>query len=292
MRKHRLLTALVCLALLTLGACLHLSAKGILSAEGVTVRRAELGAGRGTIFLPAANPAQSIPLWEEPAGADAGGHEDSVVVGGSLSAALILSDGGDGARTLAAEFARRGVAALIPDRDVPAAEAWNWLLSRDFTRRYAVGLMASERRADEALELAGALPEGQAAATVILLGGDSTLRRAGECRARNLLILTDRAPEPEAKSAFFGGGDPANDFTGYFSEGTARAVRTTQHRGFGFRAVLEQLMDWQGSSLGHAVARNDGDLIGARIVFCRAGTGFCLAAAALVWLLRRKNETA
>ena len=284
MRKgERLTAALLSLVFLALSGCLLLAGEGILRDEGVSVLRVASGGVRGTLFLPALLPEQTVTIPEED-------HAHRVTTGGRCAAALVLAGRFDGARTLAAELARRGVAALIPDGNVPASEAWEWLSGQPFVRESSVALIAAESRAAAALSLGRTLaPTDRAAAAAILRGEEDTLRLAADYPGRNLLILTDREPAEEAKAAFFGADyDAGRRFSGYFSEGTARAAVTVPGR-LSARPALVTVMDWQGSALGHAVELADDDVICGRVVCCRIGAALCVGAAAVVRILRRRT---
>ena len=290
--KDRLITALLCLAFLALGGCLLLAAKGMLRAEGLIVEKVSLPDGDGTLCRPMAIQAQAVPLPEDPDEEAHADHAHRVDTGGRCGAALILSGPMDGAEALAKELGRRGVAALIPGKDVPAAAAWDWLTAQSFVRISSVALIASADRAEEALSLGAALSSTErAAAALIVLGDADTLRRAADHPGRNLLILTGKEPDAEAMTAFLGADyDGRRNLTGYFGEGTARAVAAVPGRAALFsRPALERIMDWQGSTLGHAVELPDSDVIYGRIVFCQCGAAFCFFAAGAIWLLRRKR---
>ena len=289
-RKHLFTTALLCLVFLTLGACLLLAARGMLREEGVTTLRVSFEGGGGKLCLPETAQAQSVPLYEEEEHDD---HDDSLAVGGSSPAALVLGSGLDGTHALATELARRGVAVLLPDRGTPAADAWAWLTKQGFADLSSVALIASKSHEDEALSLGTALAaSGPAPAATILLGDEQTLRKAAGYPGRDLLVLTGREAEEEARRAFFGA-DYAEGtvFTGYFGDGTARAVSAAQGRAaFSSRKTLCQIIDWQGSALGHAVELPDDNEIFTTIDFCRIAAVFCLIAAAAIWPLRRGSK--
>lgn len=276
----------VCFALL--GACLLLASAGLLSEGGVSVQSAALPGGSGKLYLPAAGESAVLSLHADGEGGHV--HEDIAVGGGPFSAALLLRSRLDGGEAAAVELCRRGVAVLLADEDVPAADAWNWLTEQSFVRVSSVALLAGTGRSGEALELADALVgSGRECAAVILLGDEQLLRGAAGSPCRDLLILTAREPDAGAKGAFFGEDfDPSRVFTGYFSEGTARACEAVGGApAFSDRDVLARIIDWQGSSLGHAVEIPDDDLVYDEILFCRIGAWACFALAALVWLRRR-----
>ena len=286
MRKHVFMTALLCAVFLTLGAVLLISEQCMLRDEGVSVRQVTFEGGSGTLFLPEIAQARSIPLPEE--GPDA--HTGSVTVGGSVPAALVLGDGLDGKHALAVELARRGVAVLLADGETPADHAWIWLTDREFVRLTSAALIASEDRSAEALSLGTAFAgSGRASAAAILFGDDQTLFAAARYPGRDLLILTGREPEETAKRAYFGADyAEGRNFTGYFGDGTARAVSTAQGRtAFSSRRTLQQILDWQGSALGHEVEMPDDSEIFTRIDFCRIAAVFCFLAAAVIWPVRR-----
>ena len=93
--RRRLITALLSLVFLALGAVLLLSARGILRDEGVTARRVAFEGGGGKLWLPEIVRTRDVPLYEE----DHSGHPESLPVGGNLSAALVLGSGGLAGRT-------------------------------------------------------------------------------------------------------------------------------------------------------------------------------------------------
>lgn len=287
--KHTILTALACLLMLALGACLWLAGEGMLRAGGVHMETVQLPEGKARLYRPETIRAQSVPLMEEPSG---GAHapEESVMVGGQCAAALLLADGFDGADALAVELSRRGVAVLLPGKVVPAREAWDWLMEQSFTRVSSVALIASKGRSAEALALGEALvPTDRAAATTMLLGDDALLSAAVSWPGRNLLILTRHEADTAVRAAFLGTGDGRSEFGGYFSEGTARAAASLGGAlRWSSREALVRVLDWQGSSLGHAVSLSDDDFICGYVGCCRIAAALCLPAAALLWFLRRK----
>ena len=290
MRRQRLITALMCLVFLALGALLLLSARGMLRDEGVTVRRVTFEGGGGTLFQPEPGRTRDVPLYEE----EHAGHPESVPAGGSLSAALVLGRGADGVRALSTELARRGVAALLPDKNTGAAAAWDWLAGQSYIRVSSMALIASGDYSDEVLTLGADLVSSERApAATMLLGDDGVLRRAAAYPGRNLLILTAREAETGAKAAFFGAGyDARTDFIGYFGDGPARAAAAVRGRAaFSSPKTLRQILDWQGSALGHVVELPDDSKIFPTIDFCRIASAFCLAAAAAIWPLRRGGKT-
>ena len=275
--RRRLITALLSLVFLALGAVLLLSARGILRDEGVTARRVVFEGGGGKLWLPEIVRPREVPLYEE----DHSGHPESLPVGGSLSAALVLGSGRDGTRALSAELARRGVAVLLPDRNTHAPAAWDWLAGQSYIRISSMALIASIDRSDEALALGADLSSSdRAPAATILIGDDGVLRKAASY------------PEAGAKEVFFGAGyDARTDFSGYFGDGTARAAAAVRGRAaFSSRKTLRQILDWQGSALGHVVELPDDSVIFPITDFCRIASAFCLAAAAAVWPLRRGEK--
>ena len=291
MKQQKLTTATLCLAFLALGICLLLAAEQTLLAEGVSMCRVTLGEGRGTLFTPQLGEETSLLLPEEPSGG-IHSHSQSVVLGGQCNAALLLGDGVDGQHALATELARRGVAVLLPDRKVPARTAWDWLMDQEYTRAACVALIASKRCADDALALGTALSAtDRAPAATILLGDDDTLLLAADYPGLDLLILTGKAPGEEARRAYFGENyGPEREFTGYYGDGTARAAAPARGRlAFSSRATMQRILDWQGSALGHAVEIPDDDEIFRRIDAYRIAAVFCVAAAGLIWPLRRKR---
>ena len=287
--RRRLITALLSLVFLALGAVLLLSARGILRDEGVTARRVVFEGGGGKLWLPEIVRPREVPLYEE----DHSGHPESLPVGGSLSAALVLGSGRDGTRALSAELARRGVAVLLPDRNTRAPAAWDWLAGQSYIRISSMALIASIDRSDEALALGADLSSSdRAPAATILIGDDGVLRKAASYPGRNLLVLTAREAEAGAKEVFFGAGyDARTDFSGYFGDGTARDAAAVRGRAaFSSRKTLRQILDWQGSALGHVVELPDDSVIFPITDFCRIASAFCLAAAAAVWPLRRGEK--
>ena len=287
--RRRLITALLSLVFLALGAVLLLSARGILRDEGVTARRVVFEGGGGKLWLPELVRTRDVPLYEE----DHSGHPESLPVGGSLSAALVLGSGRDGTRALSAELARRGVAVLLPDRNTRASAAWDWLAGQSYIRISSMALIASIDRSDEALALGEDLSSSDRAPTAtILIGDDGVLHKAASYPGRNLLVLTAREAEAGAKAVFFGAGyDARTDFSGYFGDGTARAAAAVRGRAaFSSRKTLRQILDWQGSALGHVVELPDDNAIFPITDFCRIASAFCLAAAAAVWPLRRGEK--
>ena len=283
-------TALLCLAFLALGASLLSAAQNTLRDEGIMVRHVSFEGGGGKLCLHDTTQAISVPLYEEEKHE---GHDESIEVGGSGPAALLLGDGLDGTHALATELARRGVAVLLPDRGTPAASAWNWLMEQSFVLTSSAALIASGNYADDALSLGTALADsGRVPAATILLGDGQTLRKAAGYPGRDLLVLTDREADREEKIAFFGT-DYAEEqnFTGYFGDGTARAVSAARGRtAFSSRKTLCQVLDWQGSALGHAVELPDDNVVFTDIDFCRIAAAFCLIAAGAVWPLRRRPK--
>ena len=277
---------LLTLAFLALGACLLLASTGQLRAEGVRVSTVAIGEGSGRLYRPAAARSEIVPLYEEPTGGAHIPQADSVVTDARFAAALVLHESGDGAEALAVEFARRGVAVLIPGRSVDARAAWDWLMGQSFTRVSSAAIIAGSGRAAEAFSLGGEMSAtNMAAAATIVLGDEDTLRLAADYPGRDLLILTADEPSGSAKEAYFGAQyDPRRNFSGYFGEGTARAVAAVGRRNFSARRALLQCLDWQGSTLGHAVALPDEDILYGRIVFCRTAAALCVFAAGSVWL--------
>ena len=131
----------------------------------------------------------------------------------------------------------------------------------------------------------------RAPAATILLGDDDTLLLAADYPGLDLLILTGKAPGEEARRAYFGENyGPEREFTGYYGDGTARAAAPARGRlAFSSRATMQRILDWQGSALGHAVEIPDDDEIFRRIDAYRIAAVFCVAAAGLIWPLRRKR---
>ena len=280
------MTALLCLVLLAMGAALLLSARNILRDEGVTVRRAAFEGAGGKLWLPEIGRPRDVPLYEE----DHAGHTESVTVGGDLSAALVLGSAQDGVGALAAELSRRGVTVLLPDRDTAVQAAWDWLAGQSAVRVSSMALISSADRAEEALALGAELAASdRAPAATILLGDDKVLLRAAAYPGRNLLVLTAGEAEEGAKAVFFGESyDGRTDFIGYFGDGTARAAAAVRGRtAFSSLETLRQILDWQGSALGHVVELPDDSVIFPIIYFCRIASAFCLAAAAAIRPLRR-----
>ena len=66
--KHTILTALACLLMLALGACLWLAGEGMLRAGGVHMETVQLPEGKARLYRPEIIRAQSVPLMEEPSG--------------------------------------------------------------------------------------------------------------------------------------------------------------------------------------------------------------------------------
>lgn len=272
-------------AFLLLGGCLLAAASGLLGAEGVEIR----SVGPGRLYLPAAG--ESVTLTAHADGEGGHVHADAAVDGGRFNAAVLLRGRFDGAGAAAAELSRRGVAVLLADRDVSAAEAWDYMLSQRFTRLSAAALMAGTDRAREALSLADSLVGGgRECAAVMVLGDEDTVRAGAAARCRNLLVLTSRPASDEAYLAFFGSASAAaRGFEGYFSEGTARAAEAVGGGPrFSDAGVLARIIDWQGSSLGHAVELPDDDVIYKDMTCYRWCAWACFAAAAAA-LLRRKT---
>lgn len=290
MRTRRGLRALtLALLFLILGGCLLLAERQIRLSGGETaLTAAELPGGNAALYLPRAVPvAEALPAHDDEG--DDGHRHEAVYTGGKMNAVMILSRGADGASVLAAELSRRGVAALIVNGE-NGREAWDWLTAQDFVRLSGTALAAPKGRSAEALDLADSLRgTGRECAAVILLGDAGTLRRAGGSDARNVLMFTGRA-DPAAEEAFFGSAvDAERGFSGYFSDGSARAC-VRGGGSFFSRRTLETVMDWQGSSLGHTVELPDDDLICGKLLLCRAWAGLCLLAAAGVLLCRRRIE--
>ena len=204
------------------------------------------------------------------------GHDHTYIVTGG-GGALVLAGAFDGSRSLAAELARRGVTVLrYSGQD--CAGAWKYLreLSGEQT---AAAVLAGPDRAEEALDLARALHDGgEDCAAVILLGNEDVLRRAADCPAGNMLILTRTRPDMECLTAYYGSRTAAErGFDGFFGEGTARACDWDGEFGsFARSETLTRVADWKGSALGHAVEIPDGDLIYKNIIFCCVGAAICL----------------
>lgn len=290
MRKHTAGTAILCLVFLALGASLLLAARNMLRDEGITVRRVSFEGGGGRFCRPEAAQTRSVPLYEEE---EHDGHSGSLAVGGDSPAALVLGNGLDGTHALATELARRGVAVLLPDKGTSADSAWSWLMEQSYVRVSSAAIIASKSRADDALSLGAALASsGYAPAATILLGDGQTLRKAAGYPGRDLLILTETEADEEAKAAFFGAEYAAgSDFIGYFGDGSARAVSAVRGRAaFSSRKTLCQILDWQGSALGHAVELPDESEIFSSIDFCRIAAAFCLFAAGAIWPVRRVSK--
>jgi len=242
-------TALRSLALLLLGGCLLLAGAALRRDSGaVRIERTEMG----TAYFPA-----------EP--------------GASLSpAALLLHSPGDGADTAATELARRGVIALVAGRGTAPEDAWRALLDTNGVRVSAAALLAQGGRCDEALafleRLAG---ESRQPAAVILLGNNALPGKAVSSPGRNMLLLTGREAPLEDRAAFLGSREAAErprGISGYFGQGDARGVEALGGLSpiFARRDALLRLIDWQGSSLGHAITLADDDLLGGSAAFCRA----------------------
>ena len=273
---------LAALAFLALGGLLWLSADGMLADEGVCRERIELAGGRAQLWYPRA--AVSYETVED------GDHEHLLTVGG---AALALADTCDGSRSLAAEQVRRGVTVLLAGKDVSCAEAWNALRER-CGEDVPAAVLAGPARAEEAAALARELREqGEPCAALVLLGDDAAPAAAAEYPGGNTLVLTESRPDSGTLTAFYGSEAGAErGFDGFFGEGTARACAWDRHFGsFARRETMLRVNDWLGSVLGHAVELPDGDLIFAKIIFCRAGAAVLalLCVGTLMTLARRRR---
>ena len=282
---------LLALVFILLGCCLWLAGSGLRDGNGaVSVETVSLPGGRGTLYLPREAGGTVFSVYVGGEGED---HIHSDAASAARSpAALILGHGLDGARSLAVELSRRNVAVLLLTDQTDPAAAWDWLGAQSFVIGDAMGLFASRGRAADGLALAGKLvgTERECAA-VVLSGDEDTVTGAGALSGRNLLVLTGKAPSRDAKLAFFGAeGAAERGFSGFFGEGTARAVVPLGWNtpGFSRRSAMLQVIDWQGSSLGHASGLADGDLIYDQIIFCRCAAGVCLLLAAAVLPCRKK----
>ena len=266
MRRRLFLPALAAALLCLAGALfwrsgdLHgASASALSLPDGGTGRIYRSGAGRdaGTLALPE----------------DEDGHTHTVSVSGGSAAALILTRRGDGSAVLAAELARRGVTAVTMPESGDASAAWDALAARDDVRLSSLALIGGA----EALDLADALADsGRECAAVILRGDGPLLERAAASKARNILFLTGAEPEKGLVTAFLGEEErKSGDIGGYFAEGTARRVIRPAPERLDREETLLPVIDWLGSSLGHAVELPDGDLPN------RSGPYIRLAAGAL-----------
>ena len=260
-------------AFLALGACLLLSGRGMERADGVRTVKTDLPGGEGKLYIPATEAALVLPAHEE--------GDETVRAGGEAAGALILSHRPDGAEGAALELCRRGIAVLVIRDGVPAESAWDWLLSQPFVRRSGGAILASDRRAGEALALAEKLAgTPRASAAVILTGDKSLVKAAAGNPAANILVLTGQTAGEEDLTAFYGSAEAARlGFTGYFAKGTARASAALRGDDPSFfrRSVLERTMDWLGSSLGHRVEVADSDLICGKILGWRIAGALCMA---------------
>ncbi len=210
----------------------------------------------GTLYSPGAGPGVTALTLPE----DEAGHSHTFTGGGS--AALVLAGRGEGGRELALELARRGVTVLLASADTGAGEAWRWLTSREFVRIGTVALIAGESRGQEALALASELVGGgRECAALVLTGEDGLLSAAGTSAARNILYLSVSEPSAAAAGAFLGDEKGPGTIRGYFAEGTARSVVRTGTARLDARESLLPVIDWLGSSLGHAVELHDEDLV-------------------------------
>jgi len=224
-----------------------------------------------------------------------GGHTHTLTLGGQSSAALILSGGGDRAEILAAELARRGVASLV----VPGGSgeaAWDWLTEQDFVRLSTVALIAGPGQGAETLKMMEALAgSGRESAAAALMEDASLLPSAAESPGRNILFLTLTEPERDALEAFLGEEERSPGWIGgYFAEGTARKAARPVRGRWDDESALLPVIDWLGSSLGHAIELKDTDLIAPGAAACRrwgiaALAGAALAAAGAA-IPRRKRE--
>ncbi len=209
-----------------------------------------------------------------------GGHTHALTLGGQSAAALILAGRDDRAEILAVELARRGVAALVAPGGSGAA-AWDWLTEQDFVRLSSVALVAGPGQGAEALALMEALAgSGRECAAAVLMEDASLLAPAAGSPGRNILFLALTEPEPGRVEAFLREEERSPGWIGgYFAEGTARkAVRPVDGRWDGEDALLP-VIDWLGSSLGHAIELEDTDRIAADAAACRRWGVVALAAA-------------
>ena len=261
---------LIALAFAILGACLLLSARGIRVSGGALRERLELPGGTGTLYVPA-----------EAVGGETVADEDGHVFTAGPGGALILAGTLDGSDALATELARRGVTVLLADRGTSAADGWDWL----FTHAGAelAVLISSYDRAGEAMAL-GQEKAGSPdpCAALILLADREAVLTAGDYTGQNLLLLTDCSLSEGERTAFFGSrADAELGFSGYFGEGTARALEYGPlFCTFADRGVMSRVIDWQGSCLGHPIELSDGDHIYGSILFCRAAAICCFLLAA------------
>lgn len=281
--ENRLLPAA---AFLLLGACLLLSANGMLSDAHVRRERAELPDGRAALWTYAGERHLAEMTDRED------GHDHTVTVSAS-GAALVLTSAFDGSRSLAAELVRRGVTVLLYSGD-DGVGAWRYL-GELCGKKTATALLAGPDRAEEALSLAGELWEsGERPGAVILLGNEAAVRAAADYPGGNILILTRSKPDMEARTAFYGSGSAAErGFEGFYGEGTARACAWDRDFGsFARRETLIRVADWKGSTLGHAVEIPDGDQIFHRVIFSYTGAAACLllAGGTLAARFRRKRQ--
>ena len=264
--------SLIALAFAALGGCLLLAGQGIRTSGGAAVKTAEIPDGRAALYCPA-------EAAEAVSAADEDGHTYAARPGG----ALILSDVLDGSDALATELARRDVTVLLAGRGTDPVLAWDWLLDSQGGGVSRAILISSSRRAGEAVALASERTGTDTACSgLILLSDREDVRAAAGYEGRNLLLLSDANLSPEEKTAFFGSAtDAEQGFSGYFGDGSARALESGALLcSFAGRNAMLRVIDWQGSCLGHFRELADDDLIYRSILFCRAAAGCCFLLAA------------
>lgn len=223
---------------------------------------------------------------------DDDGHTHTLAPAGGSAAALLLRERGDGADALAAELARRGVAVLAAAPGADPDRAWEALTESGFARLSSLALLGGESALALADRLAGS---GKEPAAVVLRGDGALLERAAASRARNILFLTGAEPDPGTLAAFLGEEErKPMAIGGYFAEGTARrAVRPAPGR-WDERENLLPVIDWLGSSLGHAVELPDEDLPTLTRKTARTAAATCAALGAACAggaLLRRRKRS-
>ena len=272
-RRTVLRDCLIALLFAALGGCLLLAGRGMRTSGGVLTETAELPGGKAALYCPA-----------EAAGPAEAEDEDGHVYIARPGGALILSGTLDGADLLAVELARRDVTVLMADRDTDAAAAWDWFLDPEGAGVDRAILISSSRRAGEAVALASERAgTDTACAGLILLADREDVGTAAGYPGRNLLLLTDANLSDGEKAAFFGSEtDAAAGFSGYFGDGSARALESgTLLCTFTGRDAMLRVIDWQGSCLGHFRELADDDLVYPGIRFCRIAAGCCFLLAAV-----------
>lgn len=211
--------------------------------------------------------------------ADEDGHTHALTSAGGSAAALLLRERGDGADMLATELARRGVAVLTAAPGTDPAGAWEALTSSGFARLSSLALLGGGDALTLADRLAGG---GKEPAAVVLRGDGALLEQAAASRARNILFLTGDEPDPAVLTAFLG--EPERKpmaIGGYFAEGTARRAARPLSGKWDDRETMLPVIDWLGSSLGHAVELPDEDLPTLTRKTSRTGAAVCAALGAV-----------